>query len=367
MNHPEHHHQLRNLVDNAPGEIDGIPLSLKPSLYDARDYRNHLLFTAPSLTVLPRETFNRERLPGRNPKFNQDPWGTCTTASACTGFLAKNAQDQGIYPAEGLSPRFNYAIEKNLDGNPHQAGSDLRTDMKVCQKYGAIPDSLYPTAQMTQDYDLPMPPQSLIDQAAKWKIAGYSLLLAATDTDRSTLISHVMAALAAGNILEIGILVCQNFMDMAGPDWLIPIPQGTILGCHALKLIDYRTRNGQHDYLTWNTWGGRWADNDEAWFSEDWLTGYLDLDGLGSKYYYMSEVWQALNVLPPKLPAKTIALTVGNPIAIVNGVDVQIDTDPGVVPTIIRDRLFLPARFVGENLGAQVDWEAGEKEAVITA
>jgi len=366
MTSHEHHHQLRNLIDNAPCEINGISLSLRPSLFDPRDFRNHLLFAAPDLAALPRETFNREKLPGRAKKFDQGRFGACTMASAATGFLAKNAQDQGLYPDGGLSVRYGYALEKNTDGNPHQAGSDLRTDMTVCQKYGALPDSLYPYSGMTSDVDLPMPPAALIAQGAKLKIAGYSLVLSATDADRKALISHVTAAIAAGNILEIGIVVCQNFMDVTGPDYAIPLPAGSILGGHALKLIDYRTMpDGTHQYLTWNTWGGRWANNDEAWFPESWLLSQFDMSGGGNMAYYMSEVWQALDVLPPKLPTKTIALKKDNPIAIVNGKDVQIDADPGVVPTIIKNRLFLPLRFVAENLGAQVNWEQGEEEAVI--
>jgi|GEM_PF-1295210 len=363
----EHHYQLRRLIDNSPKEINGIPLTLKPSLYDPTDLRNHLLFATPDTSILPRETFNREKLPFRHPKPDQKNLGICYGMSSCTGYLAKNAQDQGILPPEGFSSRFFCSVIKNKDGNPHEMGSDLRTTLNVAQTVGTVPDSLYPTAQMTQDHDLAMPPQNLIDQAAKYRTSGSSLVLSPSDPDRSILIPHVMAAIAAGNILEIGVLVCQNFMDVIGPDYVIPLPQGKILGGHALKLIDYRTMpDDTHQFLTWNQWGGAWANDDEAWFPESWLTNNTDITGNGSKCYYMSEIWQALDKVPPKLPTKTIALKKDNPIAIVNGKDVQIDpADPGVVPTIIKNRLFLPLRFVAENLGVQVDWEQGEEEAVI--
>ena len=56
---------------------------------------------------------------------------------------------------------------------------------------------------------------------------------------------------------------------------------------------------------------------------------------------------------------KWIKLWIGKPIAKVNGVDTPIDsTNPKVVPEIINGRTHLPLRFISENLGASVDWDA---------
>jgi len=55
----------------------------------------------------------------------------------------------------------------------------------------------------------------------------------------------------------------------------------------------------------------------------------------------------------------TIELWIGKPIAKVNGVDTPIDsTNSKVVPEIINGRTYLPLRFISENLGASVDWDA---------
>ncbi len=56
---------------------------------------------------------------------------------------------------------------------------------------------------------------------------------------------------------------------------------------------------------------------------------------------------------------KWIKLWIGKPIAKVNGVNTPIDsTNSKVVPEIINGRTYLPLRFISENLGASVDWDA---------
>ena len=62
-----------------------------------------------------------------------------------------------------------------------------------------------------------------------------------------------------------------------------------------------------------------------------------------------------------------IELWIGKNIARVNGVDTPIDpNNPKVVPMIIQGRTMLPVRFVAENLGCQVDWDANTKTVTIT-
>lgn len=62
-----------------------------------------------------------------------------------------------------------------------------------------------------------------------------------------------------------------------------------------------------------------------------------------------------------------IELWIGKNIARVNGVDTPIDPDnPNVVPLIINGRTMLPVRFVAENLGCKVDWDANTKSVTIT-
>jgi phage baseplate assembly protein gpV len=59
-----------------------------------------------------------------------------------------------------------------------------------------------------------------------------------------------------------------------------------------------------------------------------------------------------------KLGNKTIVLTIGSRYAVVNGERILLDTDPSVVPYISNGRTMLPIRFIAEQLGALVVWNA---------
>ena len=65
--------------------------------------------------------------------------------------------------------------------------------------------------------------------------------------------------------------------------------------------------------------------------------------------------------------AITMGLTIGNRMATVNGVGLPIDsTNATVVPLIVGGRTMLPVRFVGEQLGGTVDWNAATRTATLT-
>ncbi len=60
------------------------------------------------------------------------------------------------------------------------------------------------------------------------------------------------------------------------------------------------------------------------------------------------------------LKGEDIKLKIGNPVATVNGEEVQID-EAGIIPFIENGRTMLPLRFVSESLGLVVGWDAKKK------
>ncbi len=358
--HQQHIEKLHEKLKSGSDQIAGRSLALVPTKYDAATFRSHLLYETPKTASLPLETFNRDALPGRTSKFDQGQFGACTSASSVTGYLAKNAQDQGKYTGV-LSARFHYAVEKNIDGNPHNAGSSIGNAMAVSAQYGTVLDSDYPYSGMTSDVDLPMPPAALITKAKNYRTKDKLLILSENDTDRKPLIPHMLASLAAGNILEAGIVVCQNFMNVVGPKYEIPLPEGSIEGGHAIKLVDYRCVKSDFsdlEILMWNTWGGQWALNDEAWFPLKWFLEKIDDD-----YYTMMEVWQALDQVPPALPKRTVALTVGSKTMLVNGQGEPLT----VAPRNVSGTVIGPIRSICEALDDVVIWQQADKSVSINA
>jgi uncharacterized protein len=68
-----------------------------------------------------------------------------------------------------------------------------------------------------------------------------------------------------------------------------------------------------------------------------------------------------------KLRDIIIEMWINNPKALINGKQVQIDPDnPNVIPMIVPPgRTMIPLRFVAENLGCKVEWNASEKTITI--
>ena len=59
---------------------------------------------------------------------------------------------------------------------------------------------------------------------------------------------------------------------------------------------------------------------------------------------------------------RVVTLTIGQKTVLVNGVQKSMDTTP-----VIKDsRTMLPLRYVGEYLGAQVEWEAETRTVKVT-
>lgn len=61
-----------------------------------------------------------------------------------------------------------------------------------------------------------------------------------------------------------------------------------------------------------------------------------------------------------------IELWIGKTTALVNGEEVKIDPEKPVAPVIVSGRTFLPLRFVAENLGFKVDWDADTQTITLT-
>ena len=84
-------------------------------------------------------------------------------------------------------------------------------------------------------------------------------------------------------------------------------------------------------------------------------------------------IFEALNVTPMWDPStKTVTaktdkvdmkLKIGSTNAVVNGQSVSLDV-PG---TLVNGRTMVPARFIAETLGAQVDWDANTKTVKIVS
>jgi hypothetical protein len=81
------------------------------------------------------------------------------------------------------------------------------------------------------------------------------------------------------------------------------------------------------------------------------------IEAAGGSLQWNSDTKTATVILPPN----TVSLTIGNPVAKVNGAGKNISTNPKIVPVIKNGNTMLPFRFIIENLSGTVGWDANER------
>jgi hypothetical protein len=101
----------------------------------------------------------------------------------------------------------------------------------------------------------------------------------------------------------------------------------------------------------------------------------------GSTYMPIREVAEALFAsvgwdakeqkvtLTQKTPdgkTKIIELWIGKKLAKIDGKEINIDSQGKLYPTIVQGKTMLPLRFVGEALGAKVEWDGKTKMITLT-
>ena len=86
------------------------------------------------------------------------------------------------------------------------------------------------------------------------------------------------------------------------------------------------------------------------------------IEAAGGQLQWNGDTRTATVILSPNI----VALTINSPIAKVNGQDKNISTNPKIVPIINKGSTMLPFRFIVENLGGSVNYDANEKRLDIT-
>ena len=93
-----------------------------------------------------------------------------------------------------------------------------------------------------------------------------------------------------------------------------------------------------------------------GWYADSGFKTKYDFDTKVTTSYSIYAKWE-------KNEGYSMILTIGNTNAIINGSSVKND----VAPIIRDDRTFTPSRFVAEQLGAKVAWDAADRIVTITS
>lgn len=313
---------------------------------DSRDYMYRQIMKAEPLpTKFSRRSSNSQ-------VRNQGGYGTCVGFAAAA---VKDEQEGRDWNANIVtSPLYIYKRCKALDGIPTEEGTYPRVAMKVLAEYGVCQEATFPYLNMTWPV-MPLIPTGADKEAAGFKVGAYASLLSLYDVKQ--------AIVQSGNVLA-GVMLCESFRTV-GPDGLVPVPgengPDSWLGGHALCVCGYDDdlTNGKHmGYLqVKNSWDTTWGDGGYCWIPYDY---FLMADNSMGGFRYWMESWSSVDIITPDPVAQDIVMYLDSDVAIVDGLEVQMDCAPVVDYEI--GRTFVPLRFISERFGYKVDWDGTLKK-----
>jgi hypothetical protein len=225
--------------------------NLKPSPYDARDYK----YIA-NTTSLPRRVDLREHAGSIE---DQETIGSCT-ANATVSALELMAQRAGKF--NNLSRLFLYFTTREYENRIGQDGAVLRDAMKMANQRGV-------SLEMTYPYDVSkvdsLPPTEVYKEAKQRLVSSYE---AVTLNPDSFLVSanNIKAAIAAGHPVVVALKLRRRVFSISGPlsehnkidttqpgynDWV---------GNHAVTIVGYDDDLSGGMFIIENSWGTQWGD-----------------------------------------------------------------------------------------------------------
>jgi C1A family cysteine protease len=153
-----------------------------------------------------------------------------------------------------ISRLFIYYQERLIEGTiGYDAGAYIRDGFKVCNKYGACIESLWPYNEKKW---AAKPTSAAYTDALKRKVTSYQ---------RCADFTAVKNAVAQGQPVVIGFDVYESFESVAvARSGMMPYPdkaKEALLGGHAVCIVGYDDNLNGGRFIVRNSWGTGWGDN----------------------------------------------------------------------------------------------------------
>jgi len=281
---------------------------------------------------------------------SQGKFGTCV--SFASAYL--KASQEAIDSKADVSRLMIYELCKEIDGLPvGTEGTTPIAAMQVLTKTGSCLETTFPYSLMGTNTKYT---DAMVKEASNYKIQGYA---------RCYTIDDIRQALHQSGALLIGISVTEAFYN-AKTKFIPSVWGGQILGGHGLCVLNYDDNivnpytNEKGAVQIINSWGTGFGENGLIWLSYSQLVAKSDFG-----FTFMDDCFSSVDIKTGEItdPNKTtIKMQIGNILASVNGKQVTLDQSP----VLLNGRTMTPARFVAENLGAQVSYDASTQTVTIT-
>jgi len=307
----------------------------------------------------PKQYILKDRF--KHPVRDQGPFGTCVGHGVAAHKEEREFVDNPDL-APRLSPLFIYTEAKKIDSFPGIEGTDIRSAMKVITNLGVCTEAKHPYNKLKDVFKLPEPSQDAKDEALTFRNQAYAQV---------TTLDEFKSAMMRDGALPFAILVTENFFDVS-QDGNLQMPDGRYLGAHCMCAVgwdDERTGKsksyiGTVQYhkgyiLVLNSHGEEYGDHGYLWIPYDFFNGRM----LDTGIPYWLETWSGVDIMTPPKSAEVIELWVDKDFALVDGKEVFLDQ-----PVIINaktSRTLVPLRFLAENFGYNVTWEASIRKITL--
>lgn len=292
---------------------------------------------------------------------DQGIFGTCVGHGVAAHKEEREFVDNPESPPS-LSPLFIYSECKKIDGIPNIEGTYIRAAMKVINDLGVCTEQKHSYNLLTNVFRLPEPSQEAKSEATKFKNQAYAQV---------TTLDEFKSAMMRDGALPFAIIVTENFFDVS-QDYNLQMPDGKFLGAHCMcaigwddnrtgKSVSYTGTTKYHKgyILVRNSHGTSYGDKGNVWIPYDFFNGRMVDTGTP----YWLETWCGVDIMTPPKSASIIELWVDKEFALVDGQEVLLDQ-----PAIINaktSRTLIPLRFLAENFGYNVVWEASTRKITL--
>jgi len=177
--------------------------------------------------------------------YNQGELDNCTSNAICAAFVYDQIKQK--LPSFNPSRMFLYYNERLIEHSTEQdSGSSIRDGMKSINRKGLCKESLWP-------YEINHFKKKPNDLC--YKEASYHSSLKYRKISHT--LKEIKTALSNGYPIIFGFDVFENFENFDASNVSMPLPEGEIIGGHAVVAVGYSDE--RECFLIRNSWGKEWG------------------------------------------------------------------------------------------------------------
>lgn len=224
---------------------------------DVPDFRDHKFKVSAPIAGLPKSCTQKKFY---STPYDQGTLGSCTS-NAWAAYLRARMVMLKLEPFDASRLAIYYG-EREIEGTINEdAGAEIRDGMKVVNKNGIAPETLWPyvVSKFTQ-----APPAVYNTEALKTIATVYERV--------EPTLNHMKAAVFQNGGFVFGFSVYESFENKWLKKDTMPMPSKTekILGGHAVVAVGYS--DAKKAFLIRNSWGTSWALSGYFWMPYDFIT-----------------------------------------------------------------------------------------------